>query len=134
MTTTALAPPLDVAYTPRRGRAWNLLLVPALAFLLLLSGAPAAYAAAPEAVAVASTAAPSHLAYSYTDCAGVAAGFAGARFSPYALVASVIYSVPCGSWLGGVNAGWICWGSRQWWGSFQRFAVRVMTSWRYSTC
>lgn len=109
--------------------------MPALALLLLLSGAPAAYAAAPRATAVASTAAPSRLlAYSYNDCAGVAAGFAGAPLSPYALVASVIYSVPCGSWLGWVDAGWICWGSRQWWGSFQRFAVRVMTSWRYSTC
>lgn len=110
------------------------LLVSVLASLMLIvalvvASPTSAHAATPAALAPAPTVVAAPM--SAWDCVSVARNVWG---SPYQKVRAAVNSWGCGSWLGTQNADFICWSSNQWWGSWARWAVWVITGGQYTRC
>lgn len=66
------------------------------------------------------------------SCATVIAGAAAG--GPIGWGSSAVSSVYCGGWMGDVNAGYICWVSRQSWGHWAKGVVWLITWGRYTQC
>lgn len=66
------------------------------------------------------------------SCAAVIAGAAAG--GPVGWGGAAVSATYCGGWMGDMNAGYICWVSRQQWGFWAHWLVGLITGGKYSRC
>jgi hypothetical protein len=67
-------------------------------------------------------------------CAVSVYGAVKSGVSPLTVLTLAAAAPACVRAFGNINAGYICWASRQWWGGFYRWEVSLITGGRYSRC